>query len=104
MLLYYLWSISITKNRRYSEIFCVWFALFLYWKTAAIQNISFYVWYISLAKDRRLADECSRGISQITLQFFLRQNIIMVFDEKVPNYAPSTVIITSVSDLWRIYR
>ena len=32
--------------------------LFLWWKTAATQNILFYVWSISIAKDRCFAEKC----------------------------------------------
>ena len=69
-ILFYVWSISIAKDRCYSKYFilCVVYfyserpapsklfysmcGLFLQRKTATIKIISFYVWSISIAKDR----------------------------------------------------
>ena len=70
-ILFYAWSISVAKDRRYlkymilcevyfynkrpplSKIYYSMCGLFLYRMTAAIQNILFYMWSVSIAKDRR---------------------------------------------------
>ena len=69
--LFYVWFISIAKDRHYpkyitlcvvyfyserpplSKIYQSMCGLFLQQKTTAIQNILLYIWFISIAKDRR---------------------------------------------------
>ena len=73
--------------------------LFLWRKTAAIQNILFYTWSISIAKDSRFAEKSRQefvGISQISLLFFpdkTLESIIMIYHKKVSDYTTFTLMI-----------
>ena len=73
--------------------------LFLWRKTAAIQNILFYAWSISIAKDSRFAEKSRQefvGISQISLLFFpdkTLESIIMIYHKKVSDYTTFTLMI-----------